>query len=61
MRANECWELDALPPPILRARVRDAILNYNDVEAWNHCKKVEDAELANLKAFDWKGLFKAKL
>jgi hypothetical protein len=54
---TECWELDALPPPDLRARVRDAILQYIDRAAWDHCKKVETAELENLKAFDWKGLF----
>jgi hypothetical protein len=54
---NECWELDALPPPVLRERVRQAILSHLDIEAWNHCAKVEAAELENLRAFNWKGLF----
>ncbi len=53
---NECWELDALPPPVLRERVRSEILSYIDQEAWNHCAKVEKAELESLKKFDWKGL-----
>jgi hypothetical protein len=54
---SECWELDALPPPDLRERVTEAILDYLDVDAWNHCAKIEKAELDNLKAVDWKGLF----
>ncbi len=28
---DECWELDALPPPVLRERVRSEILSY---EIW---------------------------
>jgi hypothetical protein len=54
---SDCWELDALSPPILRERVRNAILQYIDLDAWEHCKKVETAELENLRAFNWKGLF----
>jgi hypothetical protein len=54
---NECWELDALPPPILRARVGEAILAHIDMEAWEHCSKVESAELESLRSFNWKGLF----
>jgi hypothetical protein len=56
----ECWELDALPAPVLRERVRDAILSIIDIEAWNHCAKVEKAELESIQKFDWKGLFSDK-
>jgi hypothetical protein len=54
---DQCWELDALPPPVLRERVRNAILKYLDMDAWAHCKKVEDAELASIKALDWTKVF----
>jgi hypothetical protein len=54
---SQCWELDALPPPVLRERVTEAIQDYLDIAAWNHCAKIEAAELASIKAFDWKGLF----
>jgi hypothetical protein len=53
----ECWELDALSPALLRNRVREAITDTLDMDAWAHCKKVEDAELASLKGLDWKRLF----
>jgi hypothetical protein len=54
---NECWELDALPPPVLRERVRNAILSYIDVEAWNHCARIEAAERESLRSFQWKRVF----
>jgi hypothetical protein len=53
----DCWELDAMPPPDLRQRVREEIIDLIDMATWEHCKKVETAELENLKAFDWKRLF----
>ena len=46
-----CWELDAMNPNDLRARVRTAIWNRIDVEAWQHCKRVEDAEKASLNSY----------
>jgi hypothetical protein len=54
---HQCWELDALPAPMLRERVREAIISIIDIEAWNHCAKVERAELESIRKFDWKGLF----
>jgi hypothetical protein len=53
---EECWELDALPP-VLRARVRAAILQFIDLGAWEHCANVERAERESLRKFDWKGAF----
>jgi hypothetical protein len=54
---DQCWELDALPPPVLRERVRDAILSYIDVQAWNHCARIETAERESLRSFQWKKVF----
>lgn len=39
-----CAEVDAIPPPELRRRVRDAIESHIDRELWNRLKAVEDAE-----------------
>ena len=41
---EECWELDALPPPVLRERLRAAILGFIDQDAWEHRARVENAE-----------------
>ncbi|MGA2637426.1 MAG: hypothetical protein ABSF11_06860 [Methylocella sp.] len=54
---DECWELDALPPPLLRERVRAEILCFIDQDAWEHCARVENAERESLRKFDWKGVF----
>jgi hypothetical protein len=43
-----CWELDALDPNVLRARVEGAIRKYIDWPAWKRCEKVEEAERASL-------------
>jgi hypothetical protein len=34
---DRCWELDAMNPNDLRARVRDEIVSRIDMEAWEHC------------------------
>ncbi len=54
---RRCWELDALNPNILRARVEATIREYIDWEAWERCAKVEEAERASLLevAGAWKG------
>ena len=52
-----CWELDALPPPDLRQRVRTAIMDYIDVDAWDHCARVEAAERESLRRFKWDRVF----
>lgn len=46
-----CWELDALPPPVLRDRVAEAINGLLDVDAWNHAVVVEDAEIESMAQF----------
>jgi hypothetical protein len=53
---HQCWELDALPAPSAQG-ARPAILSVIDIEAWEHCAKVERAELESIRKFDWPGLF----
>jgi hypothetical protein len=45
---HRCWELDALNPNELRARVMRVIRSQIDFRAWNRCKAVEQAELQSL-------------
>lgn len=52
-----CWELDALSPVTLRDRVDQRIRSMIDVEAWNRCGKVEQAERDSLR--DVVGAWKA--
>ena len=53
---SRCWELDALPPPDLRERVENAILEHLDTDAWEHAREIEDAELESMSLFltEWK-------
>jgi hypothetical protein len=46
---NRCWELDALDPNELRARVETEILKHVEPEAWRRCKLVEQAEQQSLR------------
>ena len=46
---QRCWELDAMAPPDLRDRVEEMILDYLDVDAWDHAKKVEAAETESMR------------
>jgi hypothetical protein len=39
-----CWELDALPPPVLRSRVEDAIRAEIDQELWGRYVTAEEEE-----------------
>jgi hypothetical protein len=48
---NTCWELDAMDPNALRARVREAIIARLDLDAWEHCRKVEIAERESLSSY----------
>jgi hypothetical protein len=43
---DECWELDALPPDVLRSIVRQSIESFIDVPQWNLDieKEVEECE-----------------
>lgn len=47
---NECWELDALDPNILRACVKKAIEDEIEPEAWERCKVTERAEHNSLRS-----------
>ncbi len=46
---QRCWEVDALPPPVLRARLDSAIANELDMDAWQHAVKIEKAETDSMK------------
>lgn len=52
----KCWELDALSPAILRARVETAILAMIDVDTWNRAVLIEQAEIESFKYYKdrWK-------
>jgi hypothetical protein len=45
---NHCWELDALDPNNLRARVEQEITGWIEPVAWERCKVVERAEQESL-------------
>jgi hypothetical protein len=44
-----CWELDAMSPNVLRGRLNDEIIERIDIEAWEHCQKVERAERESMQ------------
>lgn len=48
---DRCWELDAMPPPALRDRVRESIWEYLDWDAWDRALEVEAAEVESMKTF----------
>ena len=52
-----CWELDAMDPNDLRARVRDAVTGYIDADAWRHAVQIERTEVESMKHFHaaWNG------
>jgi hypothetical protein len=45
---HRCWELDAMDPNDLRARVEQEILDLIEPTAWNRCKVTERAEQESL-------------
>jgi hypothetical protein len=53
---EKCWELDAMNPNDLRRRVRDSIIEYLDIDAWNHMVGVERAERDSMELVmgEWK-------
>jgi hypothetical protein len=53
---TRCWELDALPPPDLRKRVENAILEHLDRDAWEHATEIEAAEVESMDLFlsEWR-------
>jgi hypothetical protein len=46
---QECWELDALDPNILRDIVTEKIKEQIEPEAWERCKVTERAEYGSLR------------
>lgn len=48
---TECWEVDALSPPVLRARVEAAIVALIDQDAWARAETTERAEQASMRSF----------
>lgn len=54
----QCWELDALSPPILRARLEHEIIDHLDRNAWDRAEVVERAERDSLFSIlnTWPGI-----
>jgi hypothetical protein len=54
---HRCWELDALNPNILRTRLEQIIYQVIDHDAWERCKRAQEAERASLTTIlnTWKG------
>lgn len=48
---TKCYELDAMPPPLLRARVEGAIRDYIDLSRWNTAREVEAVERDSMETF----------
>jgi hypothetical protein len=49
---HRCWEIDALDPNVLRRCVKHHIEDcIEDREAWERCKRVNDAERESLEGF----------
>jgi hypothetical protein len=46
---QQCWELDAVNPNVLRDKVRDAIELLIDRDEWDRCEAVERAESQSLE------------
>jgi hypothetical protein len=48
---RRCWEIDAIDPNDLRARVREQIETRLDLPAWAHAKSIEAAEIDSMRDF----------
>ena len=48
---HDCWELDALPPPVINDILRDHILDYRDPALYGEIIEKEKNEIALLKEF----------
>ena len=46
---DNCWELDAMDPNVLRARVKNEILDLIEPVAWERCDVVNRAERDSLR------------
>jgi hypothetical protein len=58
---RRCWELDAMSPVDLRARVKTEICSYIDEEAWDFARKAQAAEIATINTVcnNWTKITKA--
>jgi hypothetical protein len=56
---QRCWEVDALPPPVLRERLDSAIEAMLDVDAWEHAVRIEKQETDSMRNI--MGYFKASI
>jgi len=45
---TRCWEVDALPPPQLRKRLKTTINYFIDDAAWSHAINIERAEVESM-------------
>jgi hypothetical protein len=45
---HECWELDAMDPNALRARVEENVRDLIEPEAWARCQLAQEAEQSSL-------------
>jgi hypothetical protein len=48
---SRCWELDAMDPNTLRARVRESIEALIDMTAWQRSIEVEAVEVDSMQQF----------
>lgn len=48
---RRCWELDAMPPPLLRLRVEAEIRRHILLDRWEHAVAVETAETESMAQF----------
>jgi hypothetical protein len=48
---DDCVELDALPPDVLRERIKEAVELLIDFDLWNRAKATETAELNSIAGF----------
>ena len=46
---RKSWELDAMHPADLRARVRSAIVSHMDMDTWNRALMIEAAEKESMR------------
>lgn len=48
---EQCYEVDALSPVMLRQRVEEAIRETLDLDRWNHAMKIEEAQKRSMMGF----------
>lgn len=48
---RRCWELDAMPPPVLRERVESEIMKFIEPEAWERAEIAERAQKESMRHF----------